>query len=84
MRVCLFAVDQAQDACVHLHVVDGLHRAMICVRGIGSGRDLEAGVAVVVSAALVAGPACWPSSSSTMLAAIGTTPIHVNVLKGYQ
>lgn len=42
---------------MHLHVVDGPHRAMICVRGIGSGRDLEAGVAVVVSAALVAGPA---------------------------
>lgn len=39
---------------MHLHVVDGPHRAMICVRGIGSGRDLEAGVVIVVSAALVA------------------------------
>ena len=54
---------------MHLHVVDGLHHAMICVRGIGSGRDLEAGVAVVVSAALVAGPALVASVQAAVLVA---------------
>ena len=45
---------QARDVSVHLHVVDVRHRAMICVRGIGSGPGVEAGVAKAVSAVLVA------------------------------
>ena len=54
---------------MHLHVVDELHRAMICVRGIGSGRDLEAGVAIAVSAGVVAGPALVASVQAVVLVA---------------
>ena len=54
---------------MHLHVADVRHRAMICVRGTGSDRDLEAGVAIVVSAALVAGPALGASVQAPVLVA---------------
>ena len=55
---------------MHLHVVDGLHHAMICVRGTGSGRDLEAGVAIVVSAALVAEAASVVFVQAVVLVAV--------------
>ena len=60
---------------MHLHAVDVAHRVKTCAQGMSYALDLEAGVVIVVSAALVAGSA----STAFVLAAVPVAASAVEV-----